>query len=205
MADQLVSPEELASYVQSDLDLATAELLIETATGVVQAAAGQSLIAGEHELFLPAGPISRWLVLPERPVTTIFEVTADGTDVTGWSLLTDAATGQGRLYRAVGWWSTVVSPTVDLPPQIKVTYQAGYALEDSRLGPARAAVLRLAGERWSSSGGSPVTGESIDDYRVQYAASGDATAGSLSAADRRELHRIYGLGAGSAVLTRAPV
>jgi hypothetical protein len=206
VADRLVTPEELASYLQTDtLDLATAELLIETATGVVQAAARQRLVEVTDTITVSAVRGSRWLVLPERPGSDVSVVTIDGTPVTDWSVVVDPGTGEARLFRSAGWWlASGPWSSWDAPPQVAVTYQHGFQVDDPKLGPARTAVLRLAGERWASSGGSPVSAESIDDYRVQFAAStsGSAAAspGSLSLADRRELRRAYGTNAGSTVV-----
>jgi hypothetical protein len=204
VADRLVTPEELASYLQTDdLDLATAELLIETATGMVQAAVRQRLVEVTDTVTVSAVRGSRWLTLPERPASDVSAVTINATAVVDWSTVVDQVTGEARLYRLGGWW-LASGPWWgwDVPPQVAVTYTHGYQVDDPKLGPARAVVLRLAGERWASSGGLSVAAESIDDYRVQYAAGGSSNAGTgLSLADRRELRRVYGTGAGSVAVS----
>ena len=44
MADMLATPEDLAALLQQDVDRATATLLIESATALVQATVGQRIV-----------------------------------------------------------------------------------------------------------------------------------------------------------------
>ena len=82
MADQLVTVAELASFLQQDVDTATATLLIEMATGKVQDATGQILIAGtctaviDVDVFDPCSTqaYEEYLDLPQSPVRSVSSV-----------------------------------------------------------------------------------------------------------------------------------
>jgi hypothetical protein len=66
VADQLVTRTELAAFLQQGVDNATADLLIEMATGKVQAACGQRLISGSSTVALTVDIFDGdpWLPLP---------------------------------------------------------------------------------------------------------------------------------------------
>ncbi|HEY9482905.1 MAG TPA: hypothetical protein VIR00_08075 [Micromonosporaceae bacterium] len=181
MGDMLATAAQLGILMQDtglDEDLAT--LLLELATGEVQGMARQRLVAVQDDQAVLIGSGAPMLELPQRPVTAVTTVTVDGDAVTDWTW-----PGRARwLHRGCGWGhlSTVA-----------VTYDHGYAADDWRLVPAQNATLGLA--RQVAVNPSGVESESIDDYRVQYAAS---LAAAAAAADnlRSSLRRLYGEGAG---------
>lgn len=185
MADQLATPEDLASFLQQDLDLATATLLIEAATAVVQAASGQRIVeVVDDEVVIDldefdGGP---WLPLPELPATAVGAVLVGASAVTDFS----AQLSRGRLYRADGWRSTLLASSS--PSTVTVTYTHGFPAGDQRLQLARSAVLGLAGAMYVNPSGA--SREQIDDYAVAY----DAAAVRLEAAPSlaAELRRRYG-------------
>lgn len=160
MADQLVTPSELASFLQQDVDTATATLLIEMSTGKIQAACGQRLIEATSTLVLDVdrcqwGP---WLDLPQRPIRSIGSVTIDGTVYTDWLLRSQ------RLYRLGGW-----NLNASAPAQVVVaSVLHGYPTGVQGLQLARDMCLALAAAGYGNPGGS-ATSEQIDDYRVSYA------------------------------------
>lgn len=166
MADQLATPVDLASALQSDLDTATATLWIECATAVVQSAAGQRIVQvidDTVEFDLDGYDYGRYLDLPERPVTAVTSVLIGATAVTNYVL----GKGRSRLWRACGWRSGLTA-YLDEPSTATVTYTHGYPVGHQKRQLGRSAVLGLAKGVYSNAGG--VTSEKIDDYAVVYEA-----------------------------------
>lgn len=163
MADLLATEADLALLIQDtglDEDLAT--LLLELATGEVQAVTGQRLVEVEDdeiELFTYAGA---WLDLPERPVTDIASLTIDDGDelVAGTDYLRPAKSA--TLWRDCGWAECRGRPSI-----IAVTYSHGYAVDDQKLQFARAATLGIA--KMAAANPSAAAEEAIDDYRIRFA------------------------------------
>lgn len=158
MADQLATPEDLASLLQQDLDASTANLLLELATAKVQRAAGGQRIVqvtdtalidvtDECDVFLP---------LPQLPVRSVSLVVLDGQPMTDWALRSQ------MLWCSVGWMRSWLPPS-----QVAVTYTHGYPTGSQYLQLARESTLALAKMGYPNPTG--VTSESIDDYKVTYA------------------------------------
>lgn len=163
MADVLATEEELALFVgDTGLDMDRATLLLELATGEVQAVTGQRLVLVEDdpfELFSYSGP---WLTLPQRPVTEITSLTIDDGDelVAGTDYKRPAKSAM--LFRRCGWAACQYEPSV-----IAGIYSHGYATGAQDLEFARRATLGVASLALNAPAG--VISEAIDDYRVQYA------------------------------------
>jgi hypothetical protein len=195
MADQLATPEDLASLLQQDLDAATADLLIECATSVVQALVGQRLIQVVNDtitLDLDELDDGVHLVLPERPVTAV------GTVLIGAQVVTDFTPQmqRARLWRARGWRSYLLG-YFNQPTGVTVTYTHGWPAGHQKLQLARQATLSLCSGAYANPAGA--TQERIDDYSVTYAAMSAQMAASefLTSALRRQ----YGRPVGSVTLT----
>lgn len=159
MADLLATPSDLAALLQSDLDLSTATLLLECATGVIQAATGQRIVDATDTavLDIDAWANDMYLELPQLPVRSVATVVLDGATITDWSLRNQ------KLWRINGWmtsWST--------PGQAKVTYAHGHPAGAQALQLGRSAALGLARGVYASPDGA--TSKKIDDYAVTYAA-----------------------------------
>ena len=184
MADMLVTPSELASFLQQDVDTATAMLLIQMATGKVQAAAGQLLIEGTATVTLDVDMCddSEWLALPQMPVRSVASVLIDGVADTAWKFR------RQQLWRLNGWNTSGSAPT-----QVTPTFTYGYPASAQALQLARDYTLALAGLGYGNPGAGAVTSESLDDYKVDYA-SADAR---MVVADgmREQLRSTYGIGA----------
>lgn len=187
MADLLCTKEELASFMQDNaMDCSTATLVLELATGEVQGATLQRLVAVANDGIELMGLTDAWLALPQRPVTAVTSITIDG----GTPLVagTDFKRFGSRLWRRCGW-----AKCWDEPSTIAVTYSHGWAVGDQNLQPARAAVLALGQRAYSNPSG--LQSEAIDDYRAQW-----TTAISVAAEQApllmQSLRRRYGIRAG---------
>jgi hypothetical protein len=193
VADQLVAPAELASFLQldyaalSDLQKANMTLLVELATGKVQAAAGQLLIEGIATVSIDVDmcDFDPWLPLPQLPVRSVATVLIDGVGDTSWRLR------KQMLWRLNGWSTNGSAPTEVIP-----TFTYGYPAGAQKLQLALAFTFALAGLGYGNP--AAVAAESLDDYRVEYA---DAEARMVvSAGMREQLVNAYGT---SAYVTRS--
>lgn len=157
---------DLAGYIQSDLDTATATICRDIATGIIVGHTRQIIEETDHTHTLPVSP-GLVVTLPQRPVTAIDSVTVDGTalDADGWSW--DGISPQLILADAPAdtWTATVA-------------YTAGHTTVPADI---RAVALSIAARAYNNSLG--VRSEAIDDYSVTYAGGGDtlATVGLLPA------------------------
>lgn len=189
MADSLATADELATLMQdAGLDEDQAALLLELATGEVQAVTGQRLVLVEDDEFELFGFSGRWLELPERPVVEITSLTIDGGDelVAGTDYKRPAKSAS--LFRSCGW-----APCPSEPSIIAGIYSHGYAEQDQKLEFARSAVLGIA--KLAASNPSGVAEEAIDDYRVRF---GIATAWAIDQSPYlvKALQKAYGARAG---------
>jgi hypothetical protein len=196
MADQLATPSDLASALQSDLDASTANLLLECATAVVQAIVGQRIVQVTETvtLYLDGYDGGPYLPLPERPVTAVSSAMIGATAVTDYS----AQLARARLWRALGWRSTLTAYP-DQPSTVTVAYTHGYPAGHQKLQLARSAVLGLAMGAYSNPSGA--VREQIDDYSVAF----EAMHARMEASPflRGALRAQYGLPPGSVRLTVA--
>lgn len=160
MADQLVTGPELASFLQQNLDLSTATLLIEMATGKVQHAAGQRLVEATSTFVIDVDMChdSPWLPLPQLPVQSVATVEIDGVAVTDYVLR------RQQLWRLGGWNTNSSAPAQVTAGDVVHGYPTGA----QGLQLARDMTLALAAAGYGNPGGG-VQSEAIDDYRVTYA------------------------------------
>lgn len=183
MADRLITDTELASFMQQDLDTASAILVIELATGKVQDAAGQRIVAATSTFVIDVDicQYGHWLDLPQLPARSVGSVLIDGVAVTDWYLRSQ------RLWRLNGWNTNSSAPT-----QVTVQDVAHGHLDGAQaLQPARSMVFGLAAVGYGNP--SRVVSESIDDYRVTYAEA-DARM-QVTESMRDQLQATYGVGA----------
>lgn len=175
MADQLATPSDLASLLQHDVDTASATLAVEVCTAVVQAVCdGQRIVQVVGDSGTAIGTTSRYLRLPQWPVTAISAVTLDGVTLTagaaGSGMSTYRLVGDRLLYRGCGWQTYCGEPS-----QVAFTYTHGYPTGAQELQLGRGAVLSLGRGLFENPSG--VISEKIDDYAVAY----DAAAAALDA------------------------
>ncbi len=183
MADLLATTDQLQLLMRdTGLSDELATLLLELATGEVQALAGQRLVEVEDDPFEIEVYGGNVVELKQRPVTALSTVTLDGTALTEGVDYRRAA-GSARVHLSCGQrrlW----------PSFLAGVYTHGYAADAQELVPAQAATLGLARQIELPVG---VQSKSIDDYRVQWAeqlASAAAEATNL----RMHLQRVYGGG-----------
>lgn len=188
MADQLCTPEQLASALQSDLDASTANLWVNAATAVVQeAAGGQRIVQVVGATLTVMGTTESWLALPQIPVTAVTSVTLDGV-----ALSAGTATGTyrkvgSRLWRDIGWACDIYAPS-----EAVIVCTHGLAAGRQELEFGRSATLGLAKQAYVNIGGAK--SERIDDYAVVYAEMSAVMEASPNL--RRALRRQYGRRAG---------
>jgi len=159
-ATVLFELSELASFVQSDLDQASATLARELATGAVQSELGQQVFRSQTTDRLTRDPINpRALVLPQKPVDTSQAITCVGIDdgiTYPYSAASFEVYGQ-RLILEIGAWEE----------QVDVTYTHGYAtipavIKSVALACAARVVSNPAGVRSVSVGDVSVTNAGSD-------------------------------------------
>ena len=147
------TPSELASYLQKDLDTASATLALTLASGDFEGAADTAFSATSVTWKVEGGP-GTGIDLPFRPVTAVSQVRLNGNVITGWTLRNNA------LYRLAGFGTWYAFP----PDELAIDLTHGYTTvpDDAKL-----AVLEIASGIYEH----PVTGiasETIDDYSVRY-------------------------------------
>lgn len=178
---------DLAAFLQSDVDTATATLLRDLSTAVVVGYTRQNVESATYTHLLPVNA-DRTIRLPQRPVTAVTSVTIDGDTLVAdsdwdWDGITDLVVLDGYSPDRQEWQATVV-------------YTAGYATVPADI---KAVALSVAARMYNTTAG--LVAESIDDYRAQYAAGGDASA--LTDGERRLLRR-YKYTAGSIAPVAVP-
>lgn len=165
MADQLATPADLASLVQGDVDTATATLIIEACTAVVQAAAdGMRIVRVTSEAATVTGTTEQWLPLPQIPVAAVSTVTLDGVALTAGLPGSGGTTYRlvgNRLWRGCGWQTYCGEPST-----VSFVHTYGYATGDQKLQLGRGTVLSLG--RGLLANPSGASSEKIDDYAVAY-------------------------------------
>lgn len=192
MAD-LFTLAELASYLQRDIDTATATLAQSAGQGLVRAYTRQNIDTRTYTSTRVPVTIhgERYTVLlPQRPVTAVTSVTVNGTAyVAGADYTWDGVNARLWLRYLAGsstsfideWWAVV-------------TYTAGYATVPDAV---KGVALSVAGRAYDNPRG--IRSEAIDDYSATRAGADDDLAGvTLTAAEMAAL-RPYRAGAGSLV------
>lgn len=157
-----------------------AALLLDLATGAVQAAARQTLTQVVGDTVTLAGTRDAWFDLPQLPVTAVDAVAIDGNPVTDYKRF------GARLWRRDRW-----AVCHDEPSAVTVTYTHGFPDGDPALALARSATLALAAQMYTNPVGA--VGMSIDDFRLQFTQTPSSDlAGLIPDSLRRTLRRTYG-------------
>jgi len=164
-ADQLATPQDLATILQLDYASLTAAqqatllMLVELATAKVQRAAGGQRIVDITDtavIDIDWWEDAEYLPLPQLPVRSVSQVKLNGTVITDWSLR------KQKLWRFSGWRTTISTPD-----QAIVTYAHGLLAGSQWLQTAKGYTLSLGALGWGNPSGA--SRERIDDYEVSYA------------------------------------
>ncbi len=163
---------ELASYLQKDLDTASATQALTLATGEFVRRARRRW-AATAETYTTTATYATSLALPYRSVTAVTSLRINGV-VTA----VDYTLRNGAIYRLNAFGDPAAWP----PDEIAVdfTYGATVIPDDVKL-----AVLGCAGEIYDNPTG--IVSETIDDYRIQYG--GTPTAPGLDWRDVADYYR----------------
>jgi hypothetical protein len=159
---------ELASFLQKDLDTASATLVLQIASARFSRDAETAFAATTVTYSTTAsGCIS--VELPYRNVTSVSAVRVNSVVITGWSLRLNT------LYRLAGfgYWNSWIPDALD----VDLTYGLTTVPDD-----VKGAVLETAGQAYDIPVGALVS-ETIDDYAVRYATTGGGLQLTKSAAD----------------------
>lgn len=148
------TPSELASYLQQDLDTATATLVLEVLS---ERFAEDSLTRFEptSATYAVAGTGASVLILPFEPVIAVAAVRVNGVAVTDYTAI------GGVLYRLAGFGSRLAFP----PDLVEIDLSYGYATAPDDV---KGAVLESAALAYQNP--DRVMSEAIDDYSVRYLA-----------------------------------
>lgn len=143
---------ELASYLQMDLDTASATLALTLASGEFSAAA-ETWWTPTSATYTMTGDGGSEIELPYRNVTAVTAVRVNGVTVTGWTLRV------GTIYRLAGLGYRFAYP----PDQVDIDLTHGYTTvpDDVKL-----ATLEIAAGMYGNPTG--IVAETIDDYSVRY-------------------------------------
>ncbi len=189
----LFTLSELASYLQRDLDTASATLAQQGAQAIVRGYCRQDFTAATYtSANLPiVADGGYWRVdLPQRPVTAVSSVSVNSTAYTlGTDYAWNGSSPYIRLSRLV-----YTSAAFQDEPRATVTYSAGYATVPADV---KDVALAVAARQYDNPRGLRM--ESIDDYSGTRAGSDNDLAGvSLLLPEKAILNR-YRITAGSVV------
>jgi hypothetical protein len=141
---QYATASDLASYLQQDVDTATADLVLQMASDRFSLAAA-TWFTPMSVTYTTTGTVAPSIRLPFRPVRSVSAVRVNGVAVTGWTLV------KNTLWRPAGFGTACRIP----PDEVEIDLSHG---EDA----GAAYAIPVAA----------VAGESIDDYQVRYSAAG---------------------------------
>lgn len=190
MAD-LFTVSELASYLQRDLDTASATLAKDSAQAIVRQYAQQEFTSTTYTGALLPIDVHGWSYVvnfPQRPVTAVTSVAVNGTTyVSGDDYAWNGYAPFIRLSYVEAGTATFADD-----PVATVTYTAGFSTVPADV---KAVALAVAARQYDNPRG--IRQESIDDYSVSRAGADDDLAGvTLLKAEQRILDR-YRVRAGS--------
>lgn len=170
--------QELEDYTGTSVATARATILLDTATGAIQAYTGQTLSqVSSHSITLP-GNFTNRLTLPERPVTAVTSVTVGDSLLTGDAdYVWDGKDGLLRGSRVDGvgsingpdWLLSGAGDWGGPGSVITIVYTHGFATIPNDI---KGVCLALAARSLSSPDG--VNSETIGSYSVSYSRSGGA-------------------------------
>lgn len=178
MSVMYATAEELASYLQQDVDTSSATLTLQTASQLFSVRAN-TWFAPTTVTYQVAASGWRQLTLPFRPVTAVSAVRI--INDAGTTVITDYRRIKSVLYRLAGFGTPFAFP----PDLLEVDLTHGYATVPDDV---KGAVLETAGAAYSSPDVTTKS-ESIDDYSITSAANSGGVMLSPAAATLADLYR----------------
>lgn len=178
MSVTYATAEELASYLQQDVDTSSATLAIQTASQLFSTRAN-TMFTSTNVTYQTEGLGLRKLWLPFRPITAVTAVRV--INDSGTTVITDYRRIKNMLYRLAGFGTPYAWP----PDLLEVDLTHGFATVPDDV---KGAVLETAGTAFSSPD-TTIKSESIDDYSVSFAANAGGLMLSPSAAMLADLYR----------------
>lgn len=182
---------ELASYLQRDLDTASATLARAAAQSIVRGYCKQELTDADYTaVILPIEPVDwSWGVyLPERPVTAVTSVAVNGTVyVEGTDYAWDGYSDLIRLrYRVFS------TDAFQVEPHAVVSYSAGFATVPETV---KAVALAVASRQYDNPTGNRSV--QLDDYAATKAGADEDLAGASLLAGEKLILRDFKRRAGT--------
>lgn len=189
-------PEELASFLQRDVDTATAELLLDMASDAIREDVDQQIDRVDGDQVTLDPPVrSSALLLPELPVADVTSLTVagvvlvDGVDYT-W--------GPAGIIRRFGTALTAGDLTIDgwtwgsAAQSIDVTYSHGYAVGSRQLKTCRTVCLQAAARAYVNPDQVLSASTTIGQTSKSRTYGGNSTTGriELTEYERRQLDRL---------------
>lgn len=171
---QYATASELASYLQQDVDTASATLVLTVASAEFSRVA-DTMWAPTAATWSVVGRGQVVLEPPFKPITAVSAVRVNGVTITGWSLV------KGKLYRQSGFGVCGNFP----PDLVEVDLTHGYTTHSDDV---KGKVLETAAQAYDIPVGAVIS-ESIDDYAVRYATTGGGLQLTKSAQALAESYR----------------
>jgi len=179
MSVQYATASELASFLQQDVDTATATLNLQIASAVFSTRA-DTMFLPTTTTYRTEGLGYRQLKLPFRPIISIQQVRIIN-QVSGTLIITDYYQIKTVLYRLIGFGVAGMFP----PDAVEVDLTHGFAAVPDDV---KGAVLETAATAYVSPDMS-TTGETIDDYSVHFSSAAGGNMLSPAAATLADLYR----------------
>jgi hypothetical protein len=179
MSVQYATAGDLASFLQQDVDTATATLALQVASAVFSTRA-DTMFVPTTVTYRTQALGYRQLFLPFRPIISIQQVRVIN-QFNGTQVVTDYVQIKRVLYRLIGFGNPGVFP----PDALEVDLTHGYATVPDDV---KGAVLETAATAYVSPDMS-TTGETIDDYSVHFSSANGGMMLSPSAAMLADLYR----------------
>lgn len=178
MSVMYATPDELASYLQQDLDLSSATLALQAASQLFSTRAN-TMFAATSVTYQTPGLGYRELWLPFRPVTAISAIRV--INDAGTATITDYRRIKNVLYRLAGFGTPGAYP----PDLLEVDLTHGYTTVPDDV---KGAVLETAGAAYVSPDVTAKS-ESIDDYSISRAANSGGVMLTPAAEKLADLYR----------------
>jgi hypothetical protein len=179
MSVQYATASELASYLQQDVDTATATLNLQVASQLFSTRA-DTMFVPTAVTYRTEGLGYRQLRLPFRPIISIQQVRIIN-QFSGTSIITDYYQIKTVLYRLIGFGVAGMFP----PDAVEVDLTHGWAAVPDDV---KGAVLETAATGYMGPDNT-TTGETIDDYSVHFSSTTGGVMLTPSAQTLADLYR----------------